>query len=149
MTRYTKSNGKYLIHGQKYEMLRGSRAQVWHGSAYKTSGELKKSHLMQNKSGRIVSRAKHVTAKKEKRLVKAGYGTKKGKFGFVLLNGKSKKSRRGSRKQRGGQACGTPGAAPCPPAAPDVPPAAPSLLDTATKLLAAPAKGGRRRKSRR
>ena len=149
MTRYTKSNGKYLIHGQKYEMLRGSRAQVWHGSAYKTSGELKKSHLMQNKSGRIVSRSKHATAKKEKRLVKAGYGTKKGKFGFVLLNGKSKKSRRGSKKQRGGQTVPTTAPATTAPAAPAATPAAPSLLDAATKILAAPTKGGRRRKSRR
>ena len=99
MTRYTKSNGKYRIHGQKYEMLRGSRAQVWHQTAYKTSGELKKHHLMKNKSGRIVSRAKHATAKKEKRLVKAGYGTRKGKFGFVLLNGKGSRKKR----QRGGQ----------------------------------------------
>jgi hypothetical protein len=49
-----------------------------------------------NKNGRIVSRKKHVTAKKEKRLVRAGYGTKKGKFGFVKI-GKSK-----SKKMRGG-----------------------------------------------
>lgn len=101
MTRYTKSNGKYSIHGHKYEMLCGSRAQVWHKTAYKTSGDLKKHHLMKNKSGRIVSRAKHATAKKEKRLVKSGYGTKKGKFGFVLLNGKEKGTRK--KRQRGGQ----------------------------------------------
>jgi hypothetical protein len=37
-----------------------------------------------------------VTAKKEKRLVKAGYGTKKGKFGYVKIS-KSK-----SKKMRGG-----------------------------------------------
>ena len=99
MTRYTKSaSGKYMIHGKSYEMLRGSRAQVWHGSAYKTTGELKKTDLIQNKNGRIVSKAKHTTAKKEKRLVKAGYGTKKGKFGFVMLNGKTRKSRKGSKK---------------------------------------------------
>ena len=75
-------------------MLEGSRAQVHHGTAYKTSGGLKKHEIMMNKNGRIVSRKKHVTAKKEKRLVKAGYGTKKGKFGFVRL-GKSKKMRGG------------------------------------------------------
>ncbi|NDA89437.1 MAG: hypothetical protein EBY20_00765 [Alphaproteobacteria bacterium] len=97
MTRYTKNaRGHYLIHGHKYEMLEGSRAQVMHGTAYKTSGGLKKSEIMMNKNGRIVSRKKHLTAKKEKRLVKAGYGTKKGKFGFVKL-GKSK-----SKKMRGG-----------------------------------------------
>lgn len=99
MTRFSKSaDGKYVVSGHKYEMLTGSRAQVWHGTACKTSGGLMKKDLMQNKSGRIVSKEKHATAKKEMRLVKAGYGSKKGKFGFVKLgNGKGK-----SRKMRGG-----------------------------------------------
>lgn len=94
MTRYTKEAGKYHIRGKHFDFLEGSRAQVWHGTAYKTSGGLTKHDLVQNKNGRIVSRSKHLTAKKEKRLVKAGYGTKKGKFGFVKLT-KSKKSKRG------------------------------------------------------
>jgi len=55
----------------------GSRAQVWHGTAKKTSGGLTRTHLMMNKSGRIVSKAKHNTAKKENRLLKHGYGTKR------------------------------------------------------------------------
>jgi hypothetical protein len=88
------------INGKKYEMLVGSRAQVWHGTCHKTSGGLKKSDLMMNKAGRIVSRAKHNTAKKDKRLLKAGYGTKKGHFGFVRLG--SSKKQRGSRKMKGG-----------------------------------------------
>ena len=75
----------------------GTRAQVWHGTAKKTSGGLTKAALMMNKHGRIVSRKKHNTAKREKRLVKAGFLTKKGHFGFI------KKGRRGrSRKMRGG-----------------------------------------------
>lgn len=82
----------------RYTQTIGTRAQVWHGTAKKTSGGLTKSDLMQNKSGRIVSRAKHNTAKKEMRLVKYGYGTKKGKFGFVKIG--SRKHR--SRKMRGG-----------------------------------------------
>lgn len=99
MTRYSKtSNGKIRVNGMTHEMLMGSRAQVWHGTAHKTSGGLTKKDLMQNKSGRIVSRAKHSTAKKEMRLIKAGYGTKKGKFGFVKMGNGSKKS----RKMRGG-----------------------------------------------
>ena len=105
MTRFTKSaNGKYVVKGKGFEMLIGTRAQVWHGTAFKTSGGLTKGDLFQNKAGRIVSRAKYMTAKKEKRLVKAGYGTKKGKFGFVMLNGKKSrsKSRSRSRKMRGG-----------------------------------------------
>ena len=78
----------------------GTRAQVWHGNARKTSGGLTKSDLMQNKAGRIVSRAKHNSAKKEMRLVKHGYGTKKGEFGFVKL-GSHKRSHK-KRKMRGG-----------------------------------------------
>ncbi len=78
----------------------GSRAQVWHGTAKKTSGGLTRNHLMMNKSGRIVSKAKHNTAKKENRLLKHGYGTKKGKFGFVKIG--SRKNRKGSKKMRGG-----------------------------------------------
>jgi len=59
----------------------GSRAQVWHGTAKRTSGGLHKSDLLKNKHGRIVSRRLHTLAKKEKRLKKAGYFTKKGHFG--------------------------------------------------------------------
>jgi len=103
MTRYTKSShGHYLIHGNKFEKLEGSRAQVVHGTAYKTSGGLTKSNLLMNKNGRIVSRKKHVTAKKEKRLVKAGYGTKKGKFGFVKIGKSKSMSKSKSKKMRGG-----------------------------------------------
>ena len=83
----------YHLKGKKYEMLFGSRAQVWHGTAYKTKGQLKKDNLMMNKRGRLVSKKKHNTAKKEKRLIKAGYFTKKGKFGYVK-KGSAKKSRK-------------------------------------------------------
>ena len=102
MTRYSKSNGKYHISGHSYPQLIGTRAQVWHTTAYKTSGGLTKSHLTQNKAGRIVSKTKHNTAKKEKRLVKHGFGTKKGKFGFVKLNGHSK-----TKRTRGGAPYGS------------------------------------------
>ena len=81
-----------------FEQTTGTRAQVWHGTAKKTSGGLTKSALMMNKHGRIVSRKKHNTAKKEKRLVKAGFLTKKGQFGFIK---KGTRRRRG-RKMRGG-----------------------------------------------
>jgi len=74
----------------------GTRAQVWHGTALKTSGGLTKKHLMMNKHGRIVSRKKHNTAKREKRLVKAGFITKKGHFGFIK---KSKHHRRHSKSK--------------------------------------------------
>jgi len=81
------------------QMTIGSRAQVWHGTARKTSGGLTKGDLMKNKEGRIVSKRKHNTAKREKRLVKHGYGTKKGHFGAIKLASKSKSR---SRKMRGG-----------------------------------------------
>ena len=79
----------------------GTRAQVWHKTARKTSGGLTKNNLMKNKAGRIVSKAKHNTAKREMRLVKYGYGTKKGKFGMVKLGSRKSKGRK-SRKMRGG-----------------------------------------------
>lgn len=96
MARYSKKNGKYNISGSTFSQLMGTRAQVWHGTAYKTSGGLTKKDLFQNKAGRIVSKHKHASAKKDNRLVKSGYGTKKGKFGYVKLSKKTKKMRGGS-----------------------------------------------------
>jgi len=97
------SDGKYHMSGRKFDMLEGSRAQVWHSTAYKTAGDLKKGDLLMNKHGRIVSRRKHATAKKERRLEKAGYKTVKGKFGFVKDGAKKRKTarkgRKGSRKR--------------------------------------------------
>jgi len=88
-------------HFGKYQERIGTRAQVYHGTAFKTSGGLKKTDLIKNKSGRIVSKAKHFTAKKEKRLLKFGYGTKKGSFGFVRLGSKGKKTKRGGTSAYG------------------------------------------------
>jgi hypothetical protein len=77
----------------------GSRAEVFHGTAKKTTGGLEKKDLLQNKHGEIVSRKKHNTAKKEKRLEKYGFFTQKGKFGYVKRDGKSKrKTKSKSRK---------------------------------------------------
>ena len=65
----------------------GSRAEVWHGNAHHTSGGLTKKNLLKNKWGRIVSAKKHRTAKKDKRLQKAGFFAKKGAFGVVNRGG--------------------------------------------------------------
>ena len=92
-------DGMYHIKGKKYELLLGSRAQVMHGTAYKTNGGLKKEQLMKNKYGLIVSRKKHNTAKKEKRLEKYGYFTKKGKFGYVKKESKKTSSKKTRRKR--------------------------------------------------
>lgn len=90
-------DGTYHIKGGgKYENLIGSRAQVWHGTAYKTSGGLLKTNLIQNKTGRIVSKNKHIQSSKEKRLLKYGYGYKKGKF---VLSKKSRKVKGGNNTE--------------------------------------------------
>jgi hypothetical protein len=91
----------YSINGKQFKELFGSRQQVMNGTAYKTAGELTKSHLMMNKWGRIVSRKKHATAKKEKRLLKHGFTAKKGKFGVIKIGKKTKNGRK-SRKMSGG-----------------------------------------------
>ena len=76
-----------------FEKTIGSRAEVWHGTAKHTSGGLTKSSLFKNKAGRIVSKKKHQTAKKDNRLVKSGYGTKKGKFGYVKIGTKKNRTK--------------------------------------------------------
>lgn len=88
----------------------GSRAEVFHGVAKKTTGGLLKKDLLKNKAGYIVSKKKYLSAKKEKRLQKYGYYAKKGKFGYVkkeVKNKTSKKSvknktmKKGSKKGKG------------------------------------------------
>jgi hypothetical protein len=100
VTKFKRVNGKYLIKEKKFEQLVGSRAQVWHGTAFKTSGGLTKDNLYKNKTGRIVSKNKHLSAKKEKRLEKAGYKTKKGHFGFIKDGKKSKTLRKGRKRSK-------------------------------------------------
>jgi hypothetical protein len=80
----------------------GTRAQVWHGTAKKTSGGLTKNNLMKNKHGRIVSRRKHASGKKSiKNLRKLGYVAKKGHFKLFHKGHKGK-----SKKMKGGMALG-------------------------------------------
>lgn len=76
-------DGLYHKDGKAYPHLIGSRQQVGHETAYKTPGGLTKKQLIQTKDGRWKSLSKHKSAKKEKRLEKAGYFTQKGKFGYV------------------------------------------------------------------
>jgi hypothetical protein len=87
------ADGLYHIKNKTYKILKGSRAEVHHQTAYSTTGGLIKDDLIKNKNGRIVSKKKHKTASKEKRLEKHGYFTKKGKFGFVKKDTKTQKSR--------------------------------------------------------
>ena len=103
------SNGKYNMNGRSFQMLVGSRAQVMNGTAYKTTygavkpkgDALTKTHLKYNKNGRIVSKIK--SSKKGKLLAqlrRAGYTTKKGKFGAVKINGRRTRSTRKRRRTR-------------------------------------------------
>jgi hypothetical protein len=88
------ADGEYHVGNQSFELLIGSRQQVGHGTAYKTSGGLTRKDLIQTKDGRWRSLNKHKSAKKEKRLEKAGYFTRKGHFGFVKQTPKKSRSRR-------------------------------------------------------
>ena len=97
---YRHEDGKYHIKGKTYRELFGSRVQVWNNNAYKTTGGLTRAHLTMNKWRRIVSKTKHVTAKKEKRLQKYGFYAKKGKFGAVVKGTPKMKWSRTTAKNR-------------------------------------------------
>ena len=100
--RISKSDdGMYHVKGKKFPVLVGSRAQVIHDTAYKTSGGLLKKDLKKNKHGKIVSRAKSAKGPEMlKRLTDKGYFTRKGKFGAVDKKGKTIKKKR-RRKKKG------------------------------------------------
>ena len=80
----------------------GTKAEVIHGTARHTSGNLHKKDLMKHK-GRIVSRRKHAAGKKAiKRLFALGYKPKKGTFKAMrksMVNGRKK----GTRKRGGAE----------------------------------------------
>lgn len=83
-----------------FKRLLGSRREVFNGTAKKTTGGLEKTDLFYNKYGRIVSKKKHFTAKKEKRLQKYGWTAKKGKFGGIKLKPKAKKTPKRGKKSK-------------------------------------------------
>ena len=77
----------------------GTRAEVMHGKALKTPGNLRKKDLKYNKNGRIVSKKQSARAKRENRLVKSGYVTQKGVFGSKLIEDKVPKKKKSSKKK--------------------------------------------------
>jgi hypothetical protein len=91
----------------------GTKAEVFHGTAKHTSGNLHKKDLMKHK-GRIVSRKKHAAGKKAiKRLFALGYKPKKGTFKVMrksMVDGRRHKKGRHTRKhsRKGGAAAGVP-----------------------------------------
>ena len=77
----------------------GSKAQVFHGNATHTSGGLKKSDLVKNKHGRIVSRKKQAAGLKSIHfLIDAGYEPVKGKFGHAGKKGGKKEEEKEEEK---------------------------------------------------
>lgn len=89
------NDGLYHIDGKKFKELIGSRASVYHETAYKTSGGLVKSDLEQNKHGRIVSKKLAKLAVTQKHL--GDNLQKKGSRSFGPNKTKKSKTRR-SRK---------------------------------------------------
>ena len=82
----------------------GTRAQVWHGTAKATGyGKkgLRKHQLKKNKHGRIVSRRMSATAKRQNRLGRAGWKTRKGVFGSYHVD--QRRTRRRRRRRRRGR----------------------------------------------
>jgi len=61
-------DGKYHIGNTKYDLLMGTREEVWDGVAYKTTGGLIKTDLIINHLGKIVSLNKSLYEKKTNRL---------------------------------------------------------------------------------
>ena len=58
------SDGLYHIDVKVFEILRGTRGEVWNGNAYQTTGGEPKSGLIINNGGKIVSNAKSVEGHK-------------------------------------------------------------------------------------
>lgn len=101
------SDGKYHIQGKKYDMLVGSRAQVMHGTAYKTGyGKkgLKKSQLKMHR-GRVVSVKASNRAKSKKnplaKYIKMAKSRKGKKFvPMKKTKGNKKKSKAKTKKSK-------------------------------------------------
>lgn len=87
----------YHIGGHKYSILVGSRAQVWHRTAYKTTGGLKHEDLKQNEEGRIVSKVKSRLGKSQKNLGTHLQPKGSGHFG-PRTSKKGKQSKKGGRR---------------------------------------------------
>ena len=85
---------------KSYQKTIGSRREVMSGTAFKTPGNLRKKDLKYNKNRRIVSKKQSARAKRENRLVKSGYVTKRGVFGSEYVGEKKSPKRRKKSKSR-------------------------------------------------
>lgn len=108
-----KASKPYVVDGKKYKMKFGSRRQVFNGTAYQTKGNLKQKDIKKNKQDRFVSVKKSLMATKEQRLLKYGYGAKKGKFGYVRVKPvrTAKRKRSASARKKSAAASAAPVAA--------------------------------------
>lgn len=108
-----KASKPYIVDGKKYKMKFGSRRQVFNGTAYQTKGNLKQNDIKKNKQDRFVSVKKSLMATKEQRLLKYGYGAKKGKFGYVRVKPvrTAKRKRSASARKKSAAASAAPVAA--------------------------------------
>lgn len=82
----------------KFKKEKGSRAEVYHGTAFSTTGGLQKKDLIKNKHGRIVSLNKSKSSKKPELnpLLKQGYQQPKGSIEF----GPNKDTEKGGKKYK-------------------------------------------------
>jgi hypothetical protein len=62
-------DGLFHINGNVYELLEGTRDDVWNGKAYQTPGGLIKRDLLINKDGKIVSKSKSIEGTINNKLV--------------------------------------------------------------------------------
>jgi hypothetical protein len=77
----------------------GTRAEVMHGTAARTSGGLTRKDLKYNKHGRIVSRKASEAGKKAlRRLTRAGYKARKGQFKLFRKSAKRTAKRSVSKR---------------------------------------------------
>jgi hypothetical protein len=80
-------------------MTVGTKAQVFHGTADRTAGGLKKDDLMKTAAGRIVSKKAHAAGLKAiQRLRAAGFVAKKGEFKLFSKRGSKKAASPKGRK---------------------------------------------------
>lgn len=65
-------DGLYHINGNSYNLLNGTREEVWENKAYRTTGHLTKNDLLVNKNSKIVSKKKCEQEKGFNRFFKCG-----------------------------------------------------------------------------
>lgn len=82
-----------MSNSASFKLNVGTKAQVYHGTAARTSGGLRKADLMKTEKGRIVSKKAHAAGLQAiKRLRNAGFVAKKGEFKLFSKKGSRKAS---------------------------------------------------------